>query len=145
MIRAHAQRDISAPAEQVYALLADYQGHHRHILTPSFDNYRVEAGGHGAGTVIGFDLTLGGRRRSVRQRVDEPEPGRLLTETDLNSGARTTFVVTPYGEKSTVEIVTEFKGAPGIAGLVERLVAPRLLGRLYAEELSRLEEHIHGQ
>ena len=140
MIRASFERAVRAPADRVYEILADFRTHHPRILPPAFSDLRVEAGGRGAGTVIAFAVTLGGRRRSVRARVDEPEPGRVLTETALDSGAVTTFTVAPEGAGCRVRIETAW--APkGLLGWIEGLLAPRMLRRLYAQELELLENY----
>ena len=139
-LRAAAERTIEAPAELAYHLIADFREHHPKILPAAFSGFRVEAGGLGAGTVARFDLRLSGRTRAVRMRVDEPEPGRVLTESDLGTGAVTTFTVEPAAPGARVRIETAWRPAGGgLAGLVERLAAPRLLGRLYAEEIDALE------
>jgi len=39
----------------------------------------------GAGTVHSFKMTAGGRARDFRMRVAEPDPGRVLTESDERS------------------------------------------------------------
>jgi hypothetical protein len=140
-IRASAERSVAASPEHVYRILADYREHHPKILPPAFSNVRVEEGGVGAGTVISFDLKVGGQRHTYRQRVAEPEPGRVLTETDMSTGATTMFTVTPEGSGSRVRIQTAYEGATGLRGLIERLIAPLLLKRLYSDELARLERH----
>jgi hypothetical protein len=71
--------------------------------------------------------------------VAEPGPGRVLTESDTGSGAVTTFTVSPRGGASPVRISTGRDGAGGIGGLFERMVAPRVLRALYADELRRLD------
>lgn len=140
-IRVTADRTINASPEDVYRLIADYRDHHPKFLPPAFADVRVEEGGVGAGTVVTFALTVGGKRRAYRQRVSEPEPGRVLTETDIATGAATSFTVTPEGSGSRVEIATEFEGAGGITGFFERLLAPRLLKRMYVDELARLDDY----
>ena len=100
----------------------------------------VEQGGVGAGTVIRFRVKMGGRTLAFHQRVDEPQPGRTLTETDLDTGAVTTFTVTPTGDTSRVRIKTSYERA-GLRGLVESVVAPTMLRRLYAEELTCLDRY----
>ena len=137
-IRATARRELRAPADLVYTMLADYQTEHPWILPPAFSNVRVEAGGVGHGTIVSVDLTVGWRRRALRQRVEEPEPGRTLTETDLETGATTTFNVTPTATGSRVEITTAYAGRGGIMGFLEHLLAPRLLGRVYDDQLTLL-------
>lgn len=137
--RIAAERTIAAPADLVYGYIADYRDHHHRFLPPAFSAFRVEKGGVGAGTVARFRLAVGGRARDYAAHVAEPEPGRVLTETDPDSGSVTAFTVAPDGGRSQVRIETAWTGSPGIAGLVERLVAPRLLRRLYADELARLD------
>ena len=75
----------------------------------------------------------------------EPEPGRVLTESDLNSSLVTTWTVTPEGAGSRVRIETTWQGASGIGGFFERLFAPRVLRRLYADELARLDAYAREQ
>ena len=133
-----AERQIGAPAERVYRCLADYREHHPRFLPPAFSDFRVEQGGTGAGTVVSFKVTAGGVPRAYRVAVAEPEPGRVLAETDTTSSLVTTFTVTPEGERSRVRIETTWQGANGLGGFFERLFAPRLLRPLYLDELERL-------
>jgi hypothetical protein len=144
-IRVAAERLINAPAELVYRYLADYRDHHPRFLPPAFADFQVEAGGVGEGTVVRFRLTVGGRSRNYRQRVTEPTPGRVLRETDLESSAVTTCTMTPDGDHSRVRIETTWQGAGGVGGFFERLLAPRLFGRLYADELDRLDRYAQEQ
>jgi uncharacterized protein YndB with AHSA1/START domain len=97
-----AEATVDAPAETVYRYLADMRDHHPHFLPPAFSDFRVESGGIGAGTVARYKLTAGGRTREYQMRVAEPEPGRVLTESDMNSTAVTTFTVSPRGAASLV-------------------------------------------
>jgi hypothetical protein len=144
MIHAMTERTVAAPADRVYAILADYREHHPRILPPAFSDLVIEQGGTGAGTVIRFRLTLGGRTQTFRQRVDEPQPGRTLTETDLDTGAVTSFTVTPAGDSSRVRIKTSYERG-GLRGLLESVVAPTMLRRLYADELTRLDRYAREQ
>ncbi len=140
-LHAAAERRIDAPAEHVYRLLVDYRAHHPRFLPPAFSDFRVEQGGVGAGTIHRFRLTVGGRRRTYRMRVEEPEPGRVLTESDQLSSAVTTFTVTPDGSGCRVRIETRWQGTGGVGGVFERLFAPRVLRRLYGDELQRLDRY----
>ena len=144
-MRVTAERAIGAPAALVYRCIADYQQHHHRFLPPAFSDFRVDRGGVGTGTVVSFRLTVGGRPRSYRMEIAEPEPGRVLTESDPASGTATTFTVTPDGAGSRVRIETVWPGAAGAAGFFERLLAPRLLGKLYADELDRLDRYAREQ
>jgi Polyketide cyclase / dehydrase and lipid transport len=78
-------------------------------------------------------------------RVDEPEPGRVLTEADTISSLVTTWTVTPEGDQSRVRIETRWDGAPGLAGFFERLFAPPALRRIYNDELRRLDRYAREQ
>jgi hypothetical protein len=70
-------------------------------------------------------------------KVAEPEPGRILTESDTCSSLVTKTTVTPQGSMSLVEIVTTWDGAGGFGGFFERLFAPRVMRGIYADELER--------
>jgi len=95
----------------------------------------------GAGTITRFKLTAGGRTREYRTKIAEPEPGRVLTESDTGSSAVTTFTVSPQGTASLVQISTAWDGAGGIGGLFERMFAPRVLRAIFTDELSRLDAY----
>ncbi|HSJ12784.1 MAG TPA: SRPBCC family protein [Longimicrobiales bacterium] len=141
-LTAEAAAEIGARAATVYDIIADYHVGHPSILPPRyFTGLQVERGGRGAGTIIRFGMKLLGRVTMARAEVAEPEPGRVLTETILDRrGMVTTFRVDPIGERrARVGIATSWT-ARGIAGLVERLLVPRLLTRVYAAELAQLDE-----
>jgi uncharacterized protein YndB with AHSA1/START domain len=138
---ATAEGTVHAPAETVYRYIADMREHHPRFLPPAFSGFRVESGGVGAGTVTRFTMTAGGRTREYRNVIAEPEPGRVLTESDSGSSAVTTFTVTPRGDASVVRISTAWDGAGGIGGFFERIFAPRVLRSIYADELRRLDAY----
>jgi uncharacterized protein YndB with AHSA1/START domain len=144
-IHVSAERTIAAPADRVYSYLADHREHHPHFLPPAFSNFRVVEGGVGAGTVTTFTVTAGGRTRDYRMTVAEPEPGRVLTESDANSTLVTTFTVTPDGEGSRVRIATQWRGASGVGGFFERTFAPRVMRGIYDDELERLDRYAGEQ
>jgi len=141
-VRASAERLVDAPADVVYRCIADMRDHHPHFLPPAFSGFQVESGGVGAGTVVRFTVTAGGRQRDYRMEVSEPEPGRVLTESDTNSSLVTTFAVEPRGDASSVRVTTTWTGAGGIGGFFERRFAPKALARIYADELGRLDAHV---
>ncbi len=132
---------VNAPADTVYRYLADMRDHHPRFLPPAFSDFKVESGGVGDGTVIRFRMTAGGRTREYRMKVEETEPGQLITESDMNSSAVTTFTVSPRGGASLVTISTAWDGAGGIGGLFERMFAPRVLRAIYSDELRRLDAY----
>ncbi|MCC6177549.1 MAG: SRPBCC family protein [Chloroflexi bacterium] len=140
-----AERPIGAPADRVYQYIADYREHHPRWLPPAFTDFRAEQGGIGAGTIASFWIKAGWRSRAFRMRVDEPEPGRVLRESDQLSTAVTTFTVIPEGSASRVRIETRWRGTGGIKGVFERLFAPRALSRLYLRELDHLDGYARWQ
>src|SRR5665213_367475 len=99
-IHVAAERLIPASPATAYGYLADMHEHQR-FLPPAFSNFAVEHGGVGAGSVVTFTVTAGGRSRPYRMTVSEPSPGTLV-ETDANSTLVTTFTVTPSGEGTLV-------------------------------------------
>ncbi len=145
LVQTYAEGSVSAPADKVYSYLADMHQHHPKFLPSAFSDFEVESGGFGAGTIIRYRIKVGGQSRSVRAEVAEPEPGRTLTESEIGSTAVTTFTVTPVGTSSTVRISSEWAGAGGVGGWLERLVAPRLLRRVIGDELRRLDTYARGQ
>jgi hypothetical protein len=132
---------IDAPAERVYAILADYQVGHPAILPkPHFIGLTVEQGGRGAGTVIVTRMRAMGTERTFRMTVTEPQPGRLLVESDANT--TTTFTVEPLSAaQCRVTIATDTRSSPGMRGWIERLMSPPFLRRIYHLELQNLAEY----
>ena len=142
-----ATRRLNAPPRQVYETIANYHTGHPRIVPSQFSNMRVERGGIGAGTVITFDVTVLGRTTTFRAEVTEPDPGRVLVETNvLGNESFTTFVVDPgaHANESIVTIRTKMTRRPGFAGAIEKLLSPRLLKPMYEEELTRLEAAAAG-
>jgi len=134
------ERDIAAPTDRVYRILRDYREHHPHILPPAFTSFAVEDGGVGEGTVIRFAVRTGGRTQRFHQRIEEPDPGRVLREVDIDGDLATSFTVVPDGAGCRVRIETTWP-AKGVQGLIERLLAPRLLRPVYTGELANLERY----
>jgi hypothetical protein len=140
--RIAAEAVIDAPAAQAYAVIADYRDGHPHILPrPPFVSLDVEGGGVGAGTVIRFQMRMLGKTRTMRAAITEPEPGRVLVESDLEGDVVTTFTVDPVedGRKARVTIATEMNVLGRPLGWLQRPLATRLLRPVYVRELARLE------
>lgn len=135
-----ASARVNAPADVVYSIIADYRNGHPHILPKQFFEWlEVEQGGRGAGTVIRFQMRVLGQTRVLRAAVTEPEPGRVLVETDTRGeGPVTTFIVEPDESGAHVTFSTELTAAGGLLGILERLVLRRVLRRIYAAELRQL-------
>jgi hypothetical protein len=137
---------IHAPAERAYAVIADYRdGHQRILPRPPFVDLQVEQGGVGAGTVINFRMKLAGQVRSFHSAITEPEPGRVLVETDTQAGPVTTFTVEPrQGGQALVTIATEMPVRAGLAGKIEGWMAEQMLKPVYVKEMKLLEEVAQG-
>ncbi len=131
---------IPAPPQDVYAIIADYHHGHPQILPkPPFVSLAVEQGGMGAGMVIRVHMRVLGQLQTFRAVITEPEPGRVLVETNDN-GYITTFTVEPRadGQQAYVTIATEMTGRAGIVGALERWFVPRLMRPVYVKELAQL-------
>jgi len=135
---------VNAPARRVYDMIADYRNGHPRIVPPKyFTSLDVEEGGVGDGTVIRFTMRVLGSERTARARVTEPQPGRVLVETELTTGYVTTFTVAPVGAGAAdVKIETKLPQGPGIRGAVERWVARAMLPRIYRDELALLASQV---
>jgi hypothetical protein len=144
VIHLEATGDVDATAADVYRLIADYQDGHTRIIPPEyFRNLKVLKGGYGEGTEIAFEMIAFGNAYTVSGRVTEPEPGRVLVETYPKTGVVTKFIVEPTSAStSRVTISTDMPSRGGIAGWLERMVTPRYLRKVYAEELARINEQV---
>ena len=77
--------------------------------------------------------------------VTEPTADSLV-ESDANSSMVTTWTVLPADAGvSTVRVRTPWNGAGGIGGFFERTFAPRVMRRMYAEELAKLDAYAREQ
>lgn len=131
---------IDAPPQDLYAIIADYHhGHPKILPKPPFVSLAVEEGGTGTGTVIRVDMRVLGQLQTFRSVITEPEPGRVLVETNDN-GYVTTFTVEPRAEEQQayVTIATEITGRAGVLGALERWFVTWLLRPVYVRELEQL-------
>jgi len=143
--RASASVRIDAPAARVYAILADYNRHHPRVVPPEyFKSLEVEEGGVGAGTRIYVTMRVMGNKIAFRHNVSEPEPGRVLVESDAEGGSETRFTVDSEnsGSACVLTISTDFTTSrSGILGRIERYLTVRTLGRIYKKELSLIASY----
>jgi Polyketide cyclase / dehydrase and lipid transport len=140
---ATAEGVVRAPAERTLAALADYEGTRRRILPEQFSDYRVEAGGQGAGTRVAWRFAATSKRvRNQVMVVTEPVANSLV-ESDANSSMVTTWTVHPADAgRTTVRVRTTWNGAGGVGGFFERAFAPKGLRRVYDQLLERLDAEI---
>lgn len=139
-IRISVSARIDAPPKTLYDIIADYrEGHPRILPRPPFVSLEVEEGGVGAGSVIRVQMRVMGRLDTFRATITEPDPGRVLVETNDN-GYETTFTVIPEGggERARVTLLTTKERRRGLLGALEARLAPRLLRPVYARELELL-------
>ena len=142
-----ASRVINAPAQKLYDILKDYEVGHPAILPKGFFGaLEVKQGGQGAGTVISVSMKAFGQTTTIEQVVTEPEPGRVLVETDMQTGQFTRFVVERLDSaRSRVTIHTETPASPGLKGWFERNIQPPLANRVFQQELQNLEAYARRQ
>lgn len=142
IVRAEAQAVVSASPEETFRAITDLESRPRY-LPSAYSQFRVESDERGNGSVISFSLTAGGRTRTYRMRSSESADG-VLTESDLDSSLVTTYTVSAAQGGSRVEISTTWQGAGGIGGFFERTFAPRVLARVYSEELQLLDAYLRS-
>jgi Polyketide cyclase / dehydrase and lipid transport len=135
-VTASATKAVDAPPERVLEFLRDYREGRPRILTDNYSAYRVESGGHGNGTVIGYHFAAGGRERDYRLAVEEDGAG--LVERDQLSSFVSRWSVGQSGAGTQVTIESSWQGAGGIGGVFERTFAPLGLRRIYGEILEKL-------
>ncbi|MGY1820485.1 SRPBCC family protein [Geodermatophilus sp. SYSU D00079] len=140
---ATAERVVRAPSERVVAALADYPETRRRVLPEQFSDYRVEAGGQGAGTRVAWRFAATSKRvRDQLVEVTQPD-ATTLVEADTRSSMVTTWTVHPADAgSSTVRVRTTWNGAGGIGGFFERTFAPKGLRRVYEDLLGRLDREL---
>ncbi len=143
-LTANYSTTIAASAETVYGILADYAGAHRKILPPdTFLALNVTKGGHGAGTELDVRTRILGKEQMLHMIVSAPEPGRTLMETDITTGLATTFTVTATSESTcNVAIKTVWESQKGFTGLLEGLLVPGALRRIYRKQLEMMQEMV---
>jgi hypothetical protein len=136
---------IDAPPARVYEVIADYRVHHPRIVPPEyFTSLEVLSGGVGAGTRTRVTMRVLGTTRTFEHVVSEPEPGRVLRESNPDGSDATTFTVTPgaTADSTHLTIETEIASRPGFAGAIESLLSPLLLRRIYRKEIVLIGEYL---
>lgn len=134
---------IAGPADRIYALLSDYRNGHPSILPrDTFQELQVEAGGVGAGTQFRLRSRVFGVVRYLRMTVTEPEPGRVLMESDVDSDLVTTFTVDPLPGSNQARVTLHSVWTPqrGLVGLLERFLITGVLRKVYGQELGLLAQ-----
>jgi len=133
-------KSINSPPQFVYSILADYNHSHPKILPkPPFVSLVVEHGGIGAGTIARVQMKVMGKLQTFRTIVTEPEPGRVLVETN-DTGYVTTFTVEPIddGKNSFVTFTTGIPDGSDLLKKLEFRLSRLLLIPVYKKELENL-------
>jgi hypothetical protein len=96
---------------------------------------------------IRIQMRVMGRTQTFRAAITEPEPGRVLVETDLTMGAVTTFTVDPIeeGRHARVTISTELQVRRGLLGMLQRALTTKFLRPVYIRELDNLASLAEGR
>jgi polyketide cyclase/dehydrase/lipid transport protein len=139
-VTARATKQLGAPPERVLGFLRDYRQSRPRIFTGNYTAYRVERGGEGEGTVIGYHFAAGGRERDYRLRVEESD-GALIERDELSSFV-SKWAIAPDGSGSAVTIEGSWDRAGGIPGIFEGFFAPLGLRRIYGEVLEKLADAV---
>lgn len=147
MLNVIGSKVIDASAEAIYAVFSDYEVAHKAILPkPYFADMVVLAGGQGAGTVVDVFMDVFGNKKTYHLTVTEPKPGRLLVETDYDTGERTHFIMEPLPDGRTkVTIDSKFNVSPGFAGVMERLITPPVTRYIFKKELENVAAYLKEQ
>jgi hypothetical protein len=136
---------IEARPEEIYAVISDYHiGHPAILPKPYFTELTVEKGGQGAGSVVWTKMKVMGQTYTYHQVVTEPEPGRVLVETDMDTGQFSTFTLDPLdgGKRTKVTISAVFPAKPGFVGFMEKLMNPPVSRRIFRKELVQLADYL---
>jgi hypothetical protein len=131
---------ISSPPSIVYSIIADYKNSHPKILpNPPFVSLVVEKGGIGAGSVIKVQMKVARKLQTFRAVVSEPEPGRVLVETNDN-GYITNFTIEPCndGKNSYVTFTTSIQDDSKLSKKIEFFFSKMILPSVYKKELENL-------
>jgi hypothetical protein len=131
---------INSSPKVVYGIISDYRNSHPKILPkPPFVSLVVEQGGIGAGTIARVQMKVMGKLQTFKTIVTEPEPGRVLVETN-DTGYVTTFTVEPIddGKNSFVTFTTGIPDGSDLLKKLEFRLSRLLLIPVYKKELENL-------
>lgn len=133
---------IQSAPKNVYDIIADYKNGHPKILPkPPFVSLVVEKGGFGAGSVLKVQMKVAGKLQTFKTIVTEPEPGRVLLETN-DTGYITIFTVEPRDndKNSYVTFTTEIPSNSKLSKKIEFFFSKMILPAVYKKELQMLAE-----
>jgi hypothetical protein len=146
---------INSSVRDVRGALVDYESVRPLLLPDNFDEYRVLAGGRGAGTEVSWTLLVGDPRPRRRWQLGRPkrEPWDCLVhvdeagddqivERDTRTALVTTWTVHEAGEgRTAVRVLASWPGPDGLTRLLTRSRQQLALRTIYEDILTRLHEH----
>jgi len=145
LIKAESSAKIHTPSQTLYQFIADYKYGHPSILPEKhFSDFAVEKGGYGKDTVVCFRFTLAGNSRKMRVIVDEPIPGKLITETELETGILTSFLFEPVGDDMTILKITSEWKKEGFMGLIEKIFVPIMMKKVFEKQFENIRDQLLG-
>lgn len=147
-IHVEASHIVDARPEDVYAVVSDYRVGHPAILPRQyFTRLDVEKGGQGAGTILRGALKVFGQEYTFHQEVTEPEAGRVIAETDIETGQYTSFTFESLnsGKQTRVTIVSDFPPSRGFTGFMEKFMKPAIIRKIYNAELQQLADYLRAK
>ncbi len=138
---------IEARPEEIYAVVADYRHGHPQIVPQEYlRDLEVEAGGYGAGTIIRFRARAFGIERPARSIISEPEPGRVLMETEMISHIVTTYTLTPQSEgKTMLQIASQWQSSRNPFVALQQAFYPKLMRSMDAKELELIAAFVSNK
>ena len=124
---------IEARPGEVFQTLADYKMKRPRILPPNYQDYTIEQGGQGSGTVIRYRFQAAGRARDYEMHVEETiqRPGAHRTRQRFIAGHA--LVCAASGRRSEKQGLSgkRLGRRNGIDGFFERTFAPLGLSSIY--------------
>lgn len=146
-VRTVASHVIDAPSAVLYDVIRDYKGGHAAILPrPVFQEMVVTKGGYGAGTELRITTKAMGVSNTFHQVASEPEPGRKIVETTIETGFETSFTFEPLTPNQTrVTITCDLPVKEGLLSGVEAVVTRFFGERLFRTELENLAAYVKQQ
>lgn len=144
MYEIRVSKVINAPRQAIYTVIADYRvGHNAIVPRPFFSDIVVEEGGYGDGSLISFEITVGGQTVPYRQRVSELENGRIIQEANVDNDGITQFILDPVGDNKTeVTIYIQMEKPTGMFAFMERWITIAFSKWLFNKELNNLAEYV---
>lgn len=146
-VTATVRSQFKIPSLIVHDYITDYVNKHARFLPVQYCNYRVEAGGQGAGTVISYTLVMRRGSRDLRMNVSEP----LIKQTIVESNQDSSYVVrwrllAQNLDLTDIMLETEWRSRKrGMRALLEHVFATIALRRMHRQTLINLEQLIRQE